>query len=142
MPNDLSATIDKLKELCRTKPACTTKGREGADFNILGKFLGSFAKFEPKRDPTFLLLRCDDGVREKLEHAYPGAVALSTKMKWDTKGWHWTDVQLNSPVPMETLQKLIDDSYELVLRNLSENEQFQVELVAVISRLRNCWMNS
>jgi uncharacterized protein YwqG/predicted DNA-binding protein (MmcQ/YjbR family) len=109
----MNALIEKLREHCLGKPGVQKRCDYEEAYAVLSGSLDGFATFESEKTPAELLLRCHDSTRKRLQKTSPG-VRISERMKWDTKGWKWTDVPLDGSVPEETLCSLIDDSYQIV----------------------------
>jgi hypothetical protein len=97
-------------------------------FRLLGGFLDEFVRFHPDESPPVALLRVADRDRKALEKTYPG-VRKSDKMRWETKGWTWTDVPIDGTVPEETLVRLIDGSYQLLLDEQDDDTRYRLDLI-------------
>ncbi len=121
---DSGPLVKTLRQHCLSMPG--GKLDDLGDYSVLDGDLKQYATFEVNESPPFLLFRCRDSVRNKLGAK---AVRVSKRMNWDTEGWNWCETDLDGPLPLETLRSLIDDSYQLVLEDLDDDQRFEIELI-------------
>src|SRR5579859_8152752 len=123
--------VDDMRAYCRAKPGVKEDlnvfGAQYPTYPILGKFLGFFAQFYLNQTPVVLLLRCMDRRLVQFQANY-SSIQVSEKMKWDTVGWKWVDVLLDSSIPKTELYRLIDEAYDLIFNTLDEIEKRLIAL--------------
>jgi predicted DNA-binding protein (MmcQ/YjbR family) len=107
--------VAEFREYCLTKPGATEGTPFGADvlvFKVGGKMFALAALYEV---PATANLKCDPDLalelRDRYEQVRPG-YHMSKK--------HWNTVEIESGIPDAELRKMIDHSYELVVRTLSK----------------------
>jgi len=123
--NDL---IERLRQRCLEKPGVTSRSKNRDEFGILDGFLDTFVKiFLDERTPV-LMIRCGDALRNQLE-ATSSAISVSKRMRWETKGWTWTDVVLDGSIPPETLLSLIDHSYQRLYDQLDDAHHLRISML-------------
>jgi predicted DNA-binding protein (MmcQ/YjbR family) len=116
--------VAALRRHCESKAGMQRSNLHDA-YNILGGFLGDFARFILDEQPHVLMLRCRDEVRAGLANS----VHISERMKWDTTGWQWSDVVLDGSLTEPTLMALIDDSYQIVYDELYDYQKHKASLL-------------
>ena len=131
MTADSGQLVKTLRQHCLSMPG--GKLDDLGDYSVLDGDLKQYATFEVNESPPFLLFRCRDSVRNKLGAK---AVRVSKRMKWDTEGWNWCETDLDGPLPLETLRSLIDDSYQLLLEDLDDDDRFEIDLITSTVRFR------
>ena len=107
--------LESFREYCLTKFGATEDTPFGDDvlvFKVGGKMFGLASLDEV---PTTVNLKCDPDLalelRDRYEEVQPG-YHMSKK--------HWNTVELEGGIPEAELRKMIDQSYELVVRGLSK----------------------
>ena len=102
-----------FREYCLTKPGATEGTPFGPDvlvFKVSGKM---FALAALDQLPTCVNLKCDPELalelRDRHEQVRPG---------YHINKKHWNTVEIESDIPDAELQKMIDHSYELVIKRL------------------------
>jgi len=107
--------LESFREYCLTKFGATEGTPFGDDvlvFKVGGKMFGLASLDEV---PTTVNLKCDPDLalelRDRYEEVQPG-YHMSKK--------HWNTVELEGGIPEAELRKMIDQSYELVVRGLSK----------------------
>ena len=105
--------LGSFREYCLSKPGATEDTPFGEDvlvFKVGGKM---FALAPLDEVPAAANLKCDPDLalelRDRYEQVRPG-YHLNKK--------HWNTVEIDSGIPDAELHKMIDHSYELVLRTL------------------------
>ncbi len=105
--------LEKFREYCLTKAQVTEGTPFGEDvlvFKIAGKMFALAALDEV---PAKVNLKCDPDLalelRERYEQVRPG---------YHMNKKHWNTVELDSGIPEAELRKMIDHSYELVVKSL------------------------
>ena len=107
-----------VEAYCLTKLAAIEDypfGPDAAVFKVGGKM---FALTAPPGQPTNINLKCEPTLAVSLRQKYP-AVTPGYHMN----KVHWNSVALDGSVPEEELQRMVDHSYELVVRSLPRLER-------------------
>ena len=104
-----------FREYCLTKPGATEGmpfGETVLVFKVGGKM---FALAALDEIPTTVNLKCDPelalDLRDKYEQVRPG---------YHMNKKHWNTVEIESGIPPGEIRKMIDHSYELVVKRLSK----------------------
>ena len=105
--------VESFRDYCLSKPAATEGTPFGPD-NIVFKVHGKmFALLALDEVPTAVNLKCDPDLalelRDRYEQVQPG---------YHMNKKHWNTVVLDGVIPTKEISKMIDDSYELVVRSL------------------------
>ena len=105
--------LGSFREYCLSKPGATEDTPFGEDvlvFKVGGKV---FALAPLDEVPAAANLKCDPDLalelRDRYEQVRPG---------YHMNKKHWNTVEIDSGIPDTELRKMIDHSYELVLRTL------------------------
>ena len=105
--------LEKFREYCLSKPHATEGTPFGEDvlvFKVAGKIFALAALDEV---PAKVNLKCDPDLalelRDRYEQVWPG---------YHMNKKHWNTVELDSGIPEAELRKMIDHSYELVVKSL------------------------
>ncbi|PYJ45366.1 MAG: MmcQ-like protein [Verrucomicrobia bacterium] len=105
--------LGSFREYCLSKPGATEDTPFGEDvlvFKVGGKM---FALAPLDEVPAAANLKCDPDLalelRDRYEQVRPG---------YHMNKKHWNTVEIDSGIPDAELHKMIDHSYELVLRTL------------------------
>jgi len=105
--------LGSFREYCLSKPGATEDTPFGKDvlvFKVGGKV---FALAPLDEVPAAANLKCDPDLalelRDRYEQVRPG---------YHMNKKHWNTVEIDSGIPDAELHKMIDHSYELVLRTL------------------------
>jgi predicted DNA-binding protein (MmcQ/YjbR family) len=113
--------LEQFREYCLNKPHVTEGMPFGEDvlvFKVAGKM---FALARLDQVPATANLKCDPGLalelRDRYEQARPGC-HMNKK--------HWNTVEIDNQIPEAELCKMIDHSYELVVKSLSKAERAKV----------------
>ena len=111
-------TVDKFREYCLKKPGAAEDspfGPEHLVFKVGGKM---FALLAFEEIPPTANLKCDPDLalelRDRYEEVRPGY--HMNKKRWNT-------VQIDGAIPQQELTKMIDHSYELVVKALPRAER-------------------
>jgi len=107
--------LAEFREYCLTKAGATEGTPFGPDvlvFKVSGKM---FALAALDDVPTTVNLKCDPDLaldlRDRYEQVKPG---------YHMNKKHWNTVEIESGVPAVELRRMIDHSYELVLKSLPQ----------------------
>lgn len=117
--------IELLREYCITKPAVTEEFPFDQDtlvFKVLGKMfaLTSLKKWEEGN--SSINLKCDPEKAEELRGEYE-----SIKPGFHMSKKHWNTIELfQNELPNAFIQKLIDDSYHLVIKGMTKKQQAEL----------------
>ena len=105
--------LAEFREYCLTKPSATEGTPFGPDvlvFKVSGKM---FALAALEEVPTTVNLKCDPDLaldlRDRYEQVRPG---------YHMNKKHWNTVEIGSGIPATELRRMIDHSYDLVVKNL------------------------
>jgi predicted DNA-binding protein (MmcQ/YjbR family) len=105
--------LAEFREYCLTKPGATEGtpfGPEVLVFKVGGKIFALAALDEV---PPTVNLKCDPDLaldlRDRYEEIRPG---------YHMNKRHWNTVEIEAGIPAVELRKMIDDSYELVVKSL------------------------
>jgi predicted DNA-binding protein (MmcQ/YjbR family) len=105
--------LAQFREYCLSKPHATEGTPFGPDvlvFKVGGKMFALAALDEV---PTTVNLKCDPDwaleLRDRYEQVRPG---------YHMNKKHWNTVEIDGGVPEAELRKIIDHSYELVIKSL------------------------
>jgi predicted DNA-binding protein (MmcQ/YjbR family) len=105
--------IAEFREYCLAKPSATEGTPFGPDvlvFKVSGKM---FALASLDELPTTVNLKCDSelalDLRDRYEQVRPG---------YHMNKKHWNTVEIEGGIPDLKLRKMIDHSYELVIKRL------------------------
>jgi len=107
--------LAEFREYCLSKPGTTEGTPFGPDvivFKVAGKMF-ALAAFDEV--PTTVNLKCDPDLaldlRDRYEQVRPG---------YHMNKKHWNTVEIESGVPIAELRRMIDHSYELVVKGLPQ----------------------
>jgi len=109
--------LESFRDYCLTKKDATEGmpfGETVVVFKVCGKM---FALAALDEIPTTVNLKCDPDLalelRDRYEQVRPG---------YHMNKKHWNTVELGTGVPDAEIRKMIDHSYELVVRNLPKTK--------------------
>ena len=109
--------LESFREYCLAKPGATEGtpfGETVVVFKVGGKMFALAALDEV---PTTVNLKCDPDLalelRDRYEQVRPG---------YHMNKKHWNTVELGSGIPDAEIRKMIDHSYELVVRSLPKTK--------------------
>jgi len=110
--------LAEFREHCLTKPGATEGTPFGPDvlvFKVGGKIF-ALAAFDEV--PSTVNLKCDPDLaldlRDRYDQVRPG---------YHMNKKHWNTVEIESGIPAVELRKMIDHSYDLVMRSLPKVAQ-------------------
>lgn len=110
--------VDAFRDYCLAKPAVTEDtpfGPEHLVFKICGKM---FALLTLEEVPPTANLKCDPDLalelRDRFEQVQPG---------YHMNKKHWNTVEIAGGVPEAELRKMIDHSYDQVVRGLPKAQR-------------------
>jgi len=105
--------LGSFREYCLSKPGATEDTPFGEDvlvFKVGGKM---FALAPLDEVPAAANLKCDPDLALELRDRYE-----QVRAGYHMNKNHWNTVEIDSGIPDAELRKMIDHSYELVLRTL------------------------
>jgi predicted DNA-binding protein (MmcQ/YjbR family) len=105
--------LEAFREYCLSKPGSTESTPFGEDvlvFKVAGKI---FALAPLDEVPARANLKCDPDLALELRDRYE-----QVQSGYHMNKKHWNTVELDSGIPDTELRKMIDHSYELVVRKL------------------------
>lgn len=107
--------LAEFREYCLTKPGTTEGTPFGPDvlvFKVCGKM---FALASLDDIPAAVNLKCDPDLaldlRDRYEQVRPG---------YHMNKKHWNTVEIESGIPSVELRKMVDHSYELIVKSLPQ----------------------
>jgi predicted DNA-binding protein (MmcQ/YjbR family) len=110
--------LEEFREYCLGKPGAGEDMPFGEDvlvFRVAGKM---FALTSLDEIPVTANLKCDPDLalelRDRYEQVQPG---------YHMNKRHWNTVEIDSGIPADELRKMIDHSYELVLKGLPKSQR-------------------
>ncbi len=113
--------LEEFREYCLAKDGVTEGtpfGEAVLVFKVAGKIFGLAALDEI---PATVNLKCDPDValelRDRYEQVQPG---------YHMNKKHWNTVEISSGVPEAELRKMIEHSYDLVVRSLPKAQRDQL----------------
>jgi predicted DNA-binding protein (MmcQ/YjbR family) len=110
--------LAKFREYCLSKPEATEGTPFGPDvlvFKVGGKI---FALASLDEVPARANLKCDPDLALELRDRYEQVTA-----GYHMNKKHWNTVEIESGIPDVELRKMIDHSYELVVRSLPKSKR-------------------
>ena len=114
--------LAQFRKYCLSKPFATEGTPVGPDvlvFKVRGKM---FALASLEEVPTTVNLKCEPDLaldlRDRYEQVQPGY--HMNKKRWNT-------VEIDSEIPDAEVRKMIDHSYELVIKSLPKAERKKLE---------------
>ena len=110
--------LAEFREYCLTKPGAREGTPFGPDvlvFKVGGKMFALAALDEV---PTTVNLKCDPDLALDLRDRYD-----QVKPGYHINKKHWNTVEIESGIPAVELRKMIDHSYDLVMRSLPKVAQ-------------------
>jgi predicted DNA-binding protein (MmcQ/YjbR family) len=109
--------LAEFREYCLSKPSTTEDTPFGPDvlvFKVRGKM---FALAALEAVPTTVNLKCDPDLaldlRDRYDQVRPG---------YHMNKKHWNTVEIESGIPDADLRKMIDHSYDLVIKGLPKSK--------------------
>src|SRR6266849_563835 len=113
--------VAELREYCLTKPRATEGTPFGPDVLVFKVGAKMFALAALDEVPTTVNLKCDPDLalelRDRYEQVRPG---------YHMNKKHWNTVELDSGIPEAELRKMIDHSYELVVKSLPKKTRVKL----------------
>ena len=110
--------LEQLREYCLSRAAAAESmpfGEGVLVFKVAGKM---FALAALDEFPTTVNLKCDPDLalelRDRYDQVQPG---------YHMNKRHWNTVEIDSGIPEAELRKMIDDSYDLVVRALPKAQR-------------------
>ena len=110
--------LDELKRFLRSKPGATEEtpfGPEHLVYKVMGKI---FAVVGWDEDPMTMSLKCEPERVEELRQVFR---AVRPAPYFDKH--HWNLIVLDGSVPEPELLAMVDDSYDLVVKNLTRAQR-------------------
>jgi len=117
-PLQLKMDVESFREYCLGKPRATEGTPFGEDvlvFKVAGKM---FALTGLDRIPATANLKCDPDLALELRDRYD-----QIRPGYHMNKKHWNTVELDSGIPDRELRKMIDHSYDLVVKSLPQAER-------------------
>jgi predicted DNA-binding protein (MmcQ/YjbR family) len=109
---------DRLRELCLALPGSAETfpfGPETSVFKVEGKM---FALSRGPAGPLSISLKCEPQLAEQLRAAHPAVTP-----GYHLNKRHWNTVAIDGSLPDRMISELIEDSYDLVVSQLSRARQ-------------------
>ena len=110
--------IEEFREYCLSKPAATEDTPFGPD-NIVFKVGGKmFALAALDEVPPAVNLKCDPDLALELRDRY-----AQVRPGYHMNKKHWNTVELDGVIPEKEIRKMIDHSYDLVVKSLPKSRR-------------------
>ena len=110
--------LESFREYCLTKPSATEGTPFGEDVLVLKVGGKMFALAALDEVPATVNLKCDPDLalelRDRYEQVRPG---------YHMNKKHWNTVEIDSAIPEAELRRMIDHSYELVVKSLPKGQR-------------------
>jgi len=110
--------INQLKEYLSNKPRSTEDYPFGPDtlvYKVMGKM---FALFGEDDNPIRINLKCDPDDAIVLRYMYESVIP-----GYHMNKEHWNTVILDGSIPESEIRKMIDESYQLVVKSLKKADK-------------------
>jgi predicted DNA-binding protein (MmcQ/YjbR family) len=104
-----------LRRLCVSFPGAIETfpfGPQTSVFKVAGKM---FALSRLAKDPLEISLKCEPLLAEQLREAHP-----AVRPGYHLNKRHWNTVTIDGSLPDQLLEDMIEDSYDLVVSQLSQ----------------------
>jgi predicted DNA-binding protein (MmcQ/YjbR family) len=108
---DLQTYLLAKKETTEERPF----GPEALVYKVMGKM---FALVAWEKDPLDISLKCDPDEALFLRDIYP-----AVRPGYHLNKKHWNTVTLDGSVPEKELKRMIDDTYNLVVKGLTKAQR-------------------
>jgi predicted DNA-binding protein (MmcQ/YjbR family) len=115
--------VEELRDYCLSKKGVTESfpfDKETLVFKVMGKM---FALCALEKTPSFVNLKCDPEWAVELREEYDGLIYGAYHMS----KIHWNTVELEKNIPQKLIIKLINHSYDLVVKGLNKKVQAELE---------------
>jgi predicted DNA-binding protein (MmcQ/YjbR family) len=110
--------IEVFREYCLGKPAATEDTPFGPD-NIVFKVEGKmFALAALDEVPPAVNLKCDPDLALELRDRY-----AQVRPGYHMNKKHWNTVELDGVIPGKEIRKMVDHSYDLVVKSLPKSRR-------------------
>ncbi|MBN1340627.1 MAG: MmcQ/YjbR family DNA-binding protein [Bacteroidales bacterium] len=109
--------IEEFRDYCLQKPG-VSESLPFDDTTLVFKVAGKMFALTDTQDDFSVNLKCDPGKSVELREKYPSVVP-----GYHMNKKHWITVMMDGTVPVESLRKWIDDSYDLVVSKLSQRDK-------------------
>jgi predicted DNA-binding protein (MmcQ/YjbR family) len=111
--------IEEFREFCLSKKAVTEHfpfDKDTLVFKVSGKMFALTSLKDWEKGEQFLNLKCDPDYAQELRVEYE-----SIEPGWHMNKKHWNSVRIcKGELPIELIDKLIDHSYDLVVKSLAK----------------------
>jgi predicted DNA-binding protein (MmcQ/YjbR family) len=94
-------------------------GPEAVVYKVMGKM---FALVAWEANPLTISLKCDPNEALFLRDIYP-----AVRPGYHLNKRHWNTVTIDGTVPQKEFRRMIDDSYNLVVKGLTKSKQKELE---------------
>ncbi len=120
MPPQSTANVQALRELLAAKPGATGDAGPASGVTLFKAMGKMFAILSLRKDP-YLILKSDPHLAEILREQYAG---VGHRSHLDKR--FWIAVDLNSDVPREEIERLVDQSYDLIVAGLTKKQRAEL----------------
>ena len=114
-------TFDEVVQYCRAQPGASEDYPFDMDtlvFRVMGKI---FAMANEAALPERVTLKCEPDLALQLRDQFRGV-----EPGYHTNKRHWNTVYLDSDVPPDEIESMIDHSYERVVQSLRKKDQAEL----------------
>jgi predicted DNA-binding protein (MmcQ/YjbR family) len=119
--------VECFREYCLSKPAATESTPFGADVLVFKVIQKIFALLALDEVPATANLKCNPDraleLRDLYEQVRPG---------YHMNKKHWNTVEIESGIPDPEVRRMIDHSYELVVKSLPAKQRGKLEARAAL----------
>lgn len=117
--------LESFSAYCAAKPGATSSfpfDEEILVYKVYGKM---FALTNVNQRPLAINLKCDPEWSHVLREACP-----AVQPGWHMNKQHWNTVTVDGSLPDAEIERMIDHSYELVVKGLKKADREQLERLA------------
>ena len=113
-----------ISEYCLNKPYAQTEYKPSWDAQVytVGGKIFAYTGHDGQKKPI-LNLKLEPVKGLSLRHTYQNKIVAG----YHTNKEHWNTLYLESDVPDDTVESMIDESYMLILHSLSKKKQKELE---------------
>jgi predicted DNA-binding protein (MmcQ/YjbR family) len=116
--------LETFYEYCLSKNGVTEHfpfDEETLVFKVGGKMFGLSSLTQWEKGAPSVNLKCNPDYAEELRAQYD-----DIKPGWHMSKIHWNTIEINRDVPDSLIKELIDHSYDLVFKSLTQKLQLEI----------------
>ena len=115
--------IETYRDFCLSKKGTTEHfpfDKDTLVFKVSGKMFALTSLKDWENSRQFLNLKCDPDYAQELRTEYE-----SIEPGWHMSKKHWNSVRIcNNDIPLKMIHKLINHSYDLVVKSLTKKQRY------------------